>query len=112
MTDELTDAVRRLKELQSDVERLKAARDQEGEPRLFFEASEAAVAIDALSVAGADLSAAEVAVAIDALSVAGADLSAAEVAVASDTQADLRLQRAVENATYGTTGYNTSTYSA
>ena len=74
MTDDLTDAVRRLKELQSDVERLKAARDQEGEPRLFFEASEAAVA--------------------------------------SDAQADLRLQRAVEDATYGTAGYNTSTYNA
>jgi len=93
MTDDLTDAVRRLKELQSDVERLKAARDQEGEPRLFFETSEVAVAIDALSVAGADL-------------------SALDVAVASDAQADLRLQRAVADATYGAAGYNTSTYNA
>jgi hypothetical protein len=72
MTDELTDAVRRLKELQSDVERLKAARDQEGEPRLFFETS--------------------------------------EIASATDRQADLRLQRTVVGASYGSAGYNTSTY--
>jgi|APHM01.1.fsa_nt_gi hypothetical protein len=36
MTDALTDAVRRIKGLQADIERLKAAQDEEGEPRLFF----------------------------------------------------------------------------
>jgi hypothetical protein len=36
MTDPLTDAVRRIKGLQADIERLKAAQDEEGEPRLFF----------------------------------------------------------------------------
>lgn len=92
MTDELTDAVRRLKQLQADVERLKAARDQEGEPRLFFEVTEGAAAIDALSVVGADL-------------------TAAETATAADAQADLRLQRTVEDTgAYNSIGYNTSTY--
>jgi acyl carrier protein len=36
MTDPLTDAVRRLKGLQEDIERLKSEQDEEGEPRLFF----------------------------------------------------------------------------
>jgi hypothetical protein len=47
MTDELTDAVRRLKELQADVERLKAGDDQRGVPRLLFSQSETAVGRDA-----------------------------------------------------------------
>lgn len=46
MTDELTDAVRRLKELQADVERLKAGDDRQGVPRLFFTESETAVGRD------------------------------------------------------------------
>jgi len=46
MTDELTDAVRRLKELQADVERLKAGDDQRGVPRLLFSQSETAVGDD------------------------------------------------------------------
>jgi len=92
MTSELTDAVRRLKELQSDVERLKAARDQEGVPRLFFETYEQAVAVDDLAVKGAGL-------------------SSLERATAADAQADLRLQRAVEDTgAYNSTGYNTASY--
>jgi hypothetical protein len=46
MTDALTDAVRRLKQLQEDVERLKAGQDEEGEPRLLFSVGEQAVAAD------------------------------------------------------------------
>jgi len=42
----LTDAVRRLKELQADVERLKAGDDQRGVPRLLFSQSETAVGDD------------------------------------------------------------------
>lgn len=92
MTDELTDAVRRLKELQSDVERLKAARDQEGVPRLFFETDDEGVAVDDLAVKGSDL-------------------SSLERATAADAQADLRLQRVVENTgAYNSTGYNTTSY--
>jgi hypothetical protein len=129
MTNDLTDAVRRLKELQSDVERLKAARDQEGEPRLFFEASEVAVAIDALSVAGADLSALDVAVASDAQAgLVASDIDAAETATATDAQAglvasdiDAAERAAVTDAlslfggdltagAYNSTSYNTTTY--
>jgi len=89
MTDELTDAVRRLKELQADVERLKAGDDQRGVPRLLFSQSETAVASDVSTVAGADL-------------------TADETAVASDDQTDLRLQRTVETGRYDRTGVATS----
>jgi hypothetical protein len=50
MTDPLTDAVRRLKGLQEDVERLKSGQDEEGEPRLLFKVQEAAVANDVQDV--------------------------------------------------------------
>lgn len=46
MTDGLTDAVRRLKGLQEDVERLKSAQNVEAEPRLLFEIADVAVADD------------------------------------------------------------------
>jgi len=90
MTDDLTDAVRRLKELQADVERLKAGDDQRGVPRLLFSQSETAVASDVSTVAGVDL-------------------IADETAIARDTQADLRLQRTVETGRYDRTGVATST---
>jgi hypothetical protein len=51
MTDALTDAVRRIKGLQEDVERLQAGQDEEGEPRLLFQIQEAAVGDDSVSVA-------------------------------------------------------------
>jgi len=89
MTDELTDAVRRLKELQADVERLKAGDDQRGVPRLLFSQSETAVASDVSTVTGVDL-------------------TADETAVARDTQAGLRLQRTVETGKYDRTGVATS----
>lgn len=47
MTDPLTDAVRRLKELQQDVERLKSSENEEGQPRLLFSAQETASISDA-----------------------------------------------------------------
>lgn len=46
MTDGLTDAVRRLKGLQEDVERLKSAQNTEAEPRLLFEFDDVATADD------------------------------------------------------------------
>lgn len=50
MTDALTDAVRRLKGLQEDVERLQAGQNEEGEPRLLFQVQEAAVANESLAI--------------------------------------------------------------
>jgi hypothetical protein len=51
MTDPLTDAVKRLKGLQADVERLKSGQNEEGEPRLLFQIQEAAVADETVTVA-------------------------------------------------------------
>jgi hypothetical protein len=90
MTDSLTDAVRRLKGLQADVERLKAERDQEGVPRLFFTAPEDALAVDTLALLGEDILGAETAVADDAQGrLVSNDLASAETAVADDAQAGL-----------------------
>jgi len=91
MTDELTDAVRRLKELQADVERLKAGDDQRGVPRLLFSQSETAVASERVEIIAADL-------------------QQADVAEARDAQTDLRKQRTVEDGFYNTAGYNVATY--
>ena len=55
MTDPLTDAVRRLKGLQEDVERLKAAQNEEGEPRIFIQEQDAARASDATALRAADI---------------------------------------------------------
>jgi len=55
MTDPLTDAVRRLKGLQEDVERLKAAQNEEGEPRIFLQEQDAVGVDDALSLRAADI---------------------------------------------------------
>ena len=90
MTDPLTDAVRRLKELQEDVERLKAGRDEEGEPRVFIAEQDRGVATDVFDLRAADI-------------------DAEETALATDTQA-LRLQREHEAATWGTSGWATSGY--
>jgi hypothetical protein len=51
MTDPLTDAVKRLKGLQADVERLKSGQNEEGEPRLLFQIQEAAVADESVALA-------------------------------------------------------------
>jgi len=55
MSDPLTDAVRRLKGLQEDVERLKAAQNEEGEPRIFIQEQDAARASDTTSLRAADI---------------------------------------------------------
>jgi len=91
MTDELTDAVRRLKELQADVERLKAGDDQRGVPRLLFSQSETGVGQDRADVVSRDL-------------------QQFDVATARDVQTDLRNQRTVEDGFYNTAGYNVATY--
>jgi hypothetical protein len=93
MTDELTDAVRRLKELQTDVERLKASRDQEGVPRLLFQVTEAATVADQQT------------------KLVDRDVLSSEAATAADQQTDLRLQRQVEDTgAYNSVGYRTSSY--
>jgi hypothetical protein len=66
MTDPLTDAVRRLKGLQEDVERLKAAQNEEGEPRIFIQEQDAARASDTTSLRAADIAVFEAAQATDA----------------------------------------------
>lgn len=91
MTDELTDAVRRLKELQADVERLKAGDDQRGVPRLLFSQSETGVGRDTSTILSADT-------------------ATSETAVARDQQTDLRLQRTVETGRFDRTGVATSTF--
>jgi len=91
MTDELTDAVRRLKELQADVERLKAGDDQRGVPRLLFSQSETAVGQDRTDVVPRDL-------------------QQFDVGRARDVQTDLRKQRTVEDGFYNAAGYNVATY--
>jgi len=91
MTDDLTDAVRRLKELQADVERLKAGDDQRGVPRLLFSQSETAVGRDRTDVVSRDL-------------------QQSDVATARDAQTDLRKQRTVEDGFYNAAGYNVATY--
>jgi hypothetical protein len=94
MTDGLTDAVRRLKQLQNDVERLKSAENEEGEPRLIFNAQERAVADETIKI--------------------GPDEEQSETATATDQQTDLRKQREVganiNHGQYVTSTYNTTTY--
>jgi hypothetical protein len=94
MTDGLTDAVRRLKQLQNDVERLKSAENEEGEPRLIFNAQERAVAAETVKI--------------------GADETQSETATAGDQQTDLRKQRqisgSVDDGRYLTSPYNSTTY--
>jgi len=91
MTDELTDAIRRLKGLQEDVERLKSADDQRGVPRLLFSQSETAVADDVPTIAGADV-------------------TAGETAVARDRQTDLRFQGRPRAGYQSRARYGTATY--
>jgi hypothetical protein len=91
MTDPLTDAVRRLKRLQQDVERLQSGEDQEGEPRLFFIKEEQAVANETVKI--------------------GPDETQSETATAADRQTDLRRQRTVDDGGhYNSVGYGTASY--
>jgi hypothetical protein len=111
MTDPLTDAVRRLKELQQDVERLQSAEDEEGEPRLFFTSQEQAQATDKTRI-GPDLPAFEQANVTDRQAkLVANDILSADVATAADVQEDLRLQREQnDDGFYNGIGYNTSSY--
>jgi hypothetical protein len=91
MTDPLTDAVRRLKQLQQDVERLQSAENEEGEPRLFFVSQEQATADETVKL--------------------GPDESQSETATASDEQTDLRQQRVIDDGGhYNSVGYVTASY--
>jgi len=92
MTDDLTDAVRRLKELQADVERLKAGDDQRGVPRLLFSQSETAVASDRQS------------------ELRLRDLQQSDVATARDTQTGLRFQGRTRAGYQSRARYGTATY--
>jgi len=111
MTDDLTDAVRRLKELQADVERLKAGDDQRGVPRLLFSQSETGVASDSTDTRSRDTVSAETGVGRDRQSeLALRDLQQSDVGRARDVQTDLRKQRTVEDGFYNAAGYNVATY--
>lgn len=108
MSDDLTEAVRRLKGLREDVERLKAARDEEGEIRLFIQDADVAGATDAVAVRGSDLSALDVAVAADILNLRGPDISPSDAATAAD--GERVYGRDVTSARWNSGRYNTTTY--
>jgi len=112
MTDGLTDAVRRIKGLQRDVEQLKSAREQEGVPLIVLQSAEQAAASDAqVGLVNSDLKNVDVATATDTQAgLVDSDINNAETATAADAQDDLRLQRTIEDATYNNTGYLTTTY--
>jgi hypothetical protein len=111
MTNPLTDAVRRLKELQQDVERLQSAEDEEGEPRLFFTTQEQAQATEETRI-GPDIPAFEQANATDRQAkLVLNDILGTDVATAADIQEDLRLQRTQnDDGFYNSIGYNVSSY--
>jgi len=116
MTDPLTDAVRRLKGLQEDIERLKAAQDQEGEPRLFFEQAERVLVSDVtrtrkqrtLEESGIYGQVGYNTSTIDRVEIVR--LAASDTALAADlgtVNGDV-----IDDATFGRSGYNTTSYSA
>jgi hypothetical protein len=94
MTDPLTDAVRRLKELQQDVERLQSSQDEAAQPRLFFTTQEQATADDSFETTDSDE-------------------SQSETVAVTDTTA-IRQQRQVgenvNHAQWTTSTYNTTTW--
>jgi len=116
MTDPLTDAVRRLKGLQEDVERLKAAQDQEGEPRLFFDQSDRVLVSDTsrtrkqrtLEESGIYGQVGYNTSTIDQVEIVR--LTANEIVAVSDVGTINGTE--VSDATFGASGYNTSSYSA
>jgi predicted membrane GTPase involved in stress response len=110
MTDALTDAVRRLKELQQDVERIKSGENEEGQPRLLFSVQEQTITEDVNSVVGSDILNSEVVANDDALDIVGSDIANTETVAADDVQEDLRGRQIDDPATYNSVGYNTSAY--
>jgi len=87
MTDPITDAVRRIKRLQQDVERLKAGTSEEGEPRLFVSEADRAVASDESDTRLNDIAAAETARTTDTAVVRDRDIGTNETAIATDSEA-------------------------
>ena len=110
MTDAITDAVRRLKRLQEDVERLKAGRDQEGEPRIFLTEQESVDVEDALKIVADDIAATETVVVDDVAAIVKRDLAAAEAVLVTDQLADIRSQGTIVDATWNTATWNVSDY--
>jgi hypothetical protein len=117
MTDPLTDAVRRLKGLQEDVERLKSAQDEEGEPRILFSEAETAVVTQGFGLRSQSLTsdafyndAGYQTATVDAVDIVRPRET--ETASADDSQS-LRSSNVTGTATYSdTSGYNTATYNA
>jgi hypothetical protein len=109
MTDALTDAVRRIKELQQDVERLKSSENEEGQPRLLFSVQEQTVSDDAVSVRPPDFENVEAVESADVLNIVDSDINNSETVAADDTQ-DIRGRQVDSSATYNDSGYNTSSY--
>jgi len=110
MTDPLTDAVRRLKTLQEDVERLKAGRDQEGEPRIFLTEQESVDVADVIDIVADDIAATETVVVGDVAELAANDAAAAEAIVVADQITDIRSQGEVVDATWNSATWNVSDY--
>jgi hypothetical protein len=108
MTDPLTDAVRRLKELQQDVERLQSGQEQEGEPRLFFQTQEEGVANTTIELTASDIAQAEQVEVNDAIAI-GPDIVQSETATAEETVA-IRGRTVSDAGTYNNVGYSTSSY--
>lgn len=109
MTDPLTDAVRRLKQLQQDVERLQSAEDEEGEPRLFFTTEEQARADDDLAIGPTELRGDRV-LARSQTRIIRNDIRLPDIATAADIQEDLRLKQLNDDGFWNNIGYLTSSY--
>lgn len=109
MTDPITDAVRRIKRLQQDVERLKAGTSEEGEPRLFVSEDDRAAASDESDVRPNDIAAAETARTSDTVAVRDRDTGASETAIATDSEAET-VGEAVAPLYWNDGAWNTSEY--
>lgn len=91
MTREITDAVRRLKELQAEIDRERAGGNEEGVPRLFFTEQERATADDSVDVVRNDI-------------------DASDTGVASDRQTGIRFQGRPRAGYHSRGRYGTATY--
>jgi hypothetical protein len=109
MTDALTDAVRRIKKLQQDVERLKSSENEEGQPRLLFSIQEQTTADDAVSVRPPDFENVEAVESADVLNIVDSDINNSETVAADDTQ-DIRGRQVNSAGRYNRVGYNTASY--
>jgi hypothetical protein len=109
MTDALTDAVRRIKKLQQDVERLKSSENEEGQPRLLFSVQEQTLTGAAVSVVSSDIDSVEIAATPDVLNLVDNNIENTET-VATDDKQDIRGRQVDNSATYNNSGYNTSSY--